>query len=115
MPQEKRQNLAEADNQGEWLEEFFDDKGAFCNGTDGSESDDSENDDGSYNENIEAVVRRCFSKYGFLNISQISQETPVLEFLFNKVEGPKTCNFIKTDSKTGVFLWYDISKGRLFL
>ena len=29
---------------------------------DGSESDDSENDDEIYNESIEAVVRRCFSK-----------------------------------------------------
>ena len=28
----------------------------------GSESDDSENDDESYNESIEAVVRKCFSK-----------------------------------------------------
>ena len=47
MPEERRQNLAETDrgsyyNQEEWLEEFLDDKGAFC---DGSESDDSENDD----------------------------------------------------------------------
>ena len=29
---------------------------------DGSESDDSENDDNSYSESIEAVVRRCSSK-----------------------------------------------------
>ena len=29
---------------------------------DGSESDDSENDDKSYSESIEAVVRRCSSK-----------------------------------------------------
>ena len=29
---------------------------------DGSESDDSENDDEFYNESIEAVVRWCFSK-----------------------------------------------------
>ena len=82
MPEENRLNLAEADNQGEWLEEFFDGKGAFCNGTDGSESDDSENDDGSYNENIEAVVRRYFSKYGFLNISQISQENTCVGVYF---------------------------------
>ena len=46
-------------NQEEWLEEFIDDKGAFY---DGSESDDSDNDDENYNENIEAVVRRCSSK-----------------------------------------------------
>ena len=36
--EEKRQNLAEAEkgsyyNQEEWLEEFFGDKGAFCNDT----------------------------------------------------------------------------------
>ena len=30
--------------------------------SDGSESDESENDDESYNEGIEAVVRRCSSK-----------------------------------------------------
>ena len=30
--------------------------------SDGNESDESENDDESYNESIEAVVRRCFSK-----------------------------------------------------
>ena len=63
MPEERRQNLAETDresyyNQEEWLGEFLDDKGAFY---DGSESDDSENDE-NYNEKIEAVVRRCSSK-----------------------------------------------------
>ena len=30
--------------------------------SDGSESDESENDDESYNESIEAVVHRCSSK-----------------------------------------------------
>ena len=64
MPWEKRQNLTETDrgsyyNQEEWLEEFLDDKGAFHNG---SESDDSENHEENYNENIEPVVRRCSSK-----------------------------------------------------
>ena len=63
MPEERRQNLAETDresyyNHEEWLGEFLDDKGAFY---DGSESDDSENDE-NYNEKIEAVVRRCSSK-----------------------------------------------------
>ena len=47
MPEEIRQNLAETNrgsyyNQEEWLEEFLNDKGAI---NDGSESDDSENDD----------------------------------------------------------------------
>ena len=58
LPEGKRQNLAETDrgsycNQEEWLEEFLGDKGVFYNG---SESDDSENDDENY---TEAVVRRC--------------------------------------------------------
>ena len=64
MPEERRQNLAETEwgsyyNQEEWLEEFLDDKGAFY---DGSESDDSENHDENYTENIVAVIRRCSSK-----------------------------------------------------
>ena len=63
MSEERRQNLAETDmgsyyNQEERLEEFLDNKGAFYNGT---ESVDSDNDDENYNENIEAVVRRCSS------------------------------------------------------
>ena len=64
MPEERRQNLAETNrglfyNQEEWVEEFLDDKGAFYNG---SESDDSDNDDENYNKNMETVVRRCSSK-----------------------------------------------------
>ena len=64
MLEERRQNLAETDggsfyNQKEWEEEFLDDKCAFYNG---SESDDGDNDDGFYIENMEAVVRRCSSK-----------------------------------------------------
>ena len=47
--------------------------------SDGSESDESENDDESYNEGIEAVVCRCSSKQGFLKISQISQENNCVE------------------------------------
>ena len=64
MSEERKQNLAEADrgsycNQEEWLDEFSDNKGVFYNGI---ESDDSDNNDDNYNENIEAVVRRCSSK-----------------------------------------------------
>ena len=44
---------------GEFLEQFLDDKGAFYNG---SESDDGDNDDENYTENMEAVVHRCSSK-----------------------------------------------------
>ena len=62
--EERRQNLAERDRgsyykQEEWLGEFLYDKGAFY---DVSESDDIENNDDDYTENIEAVVRRCSSK-----------------------------------------------------
>ena len=76
MPEERRPNLAETDrvsycNQEEWLKEFLENKSAFYNGT---ESDDSDNDDESYNENIEAVIRRCSSKQMFFKILQISQE-----------------------------------------
>ena len=64
IPKERRQNLAETDkgsceNQEEWLKYFLDDQGAFYNG---SENDDNDSDDENYNENIEAVVRRCSSK-----------------------------------------------------
>ena len=41
------------------LEELFNNKGAFY---DGSGSDDSQNDDENYTENIETVVHRCSSK-----------------------------------------------------
>ena len=65
MPDERRQNLAETDwgsyyNQEKWVEEFLDEKGAFDND---SESGDVDNDDGTYNENVEAVVRRCSLEY----------------------------------------------------
>ena len=64
IPEERKQNLVETDrwsydNQEEWLEEFLDDKGAFYNGI---ESDDTDNDDENYNENVGAVVCRCSSK-----------------------------------------------------
>ena len=84
MPEEGNQNLAETDrglycNQGEWLEEFSDDKAAFYNG---SESNDSDNDDGNYNENIEAVVRGYSLKQVFLKILQISQENNYVRVSF---------------------------------
>ena len=55
LPVKKRQYLTETDrgsyyNQGQWLEEFLDSKGAFYNGI---ENDDSDNDDENYNENNE--------------------------------------------------------------
>ena len=89
MPEEGRQNLAETDwrsfyNQEEWVEEFLDDKGAFYNG---SQSNDGDNDDENYNENMEAVVRGCSSKYVFLKTSQISlQNTCVGGFFLIKLQ-----------------------------
>ena len=70
IPEGRRQNSAETDrgsnyNQEEWLEEFLDDKLAFYNSR---ESDDRDNNDENYNENIEVVVRRCSSNYVFLKI-----------------------------------------------
>ena len=64
MPEERRQNLSETDrgsyyDQQQWVERFLDDKGAFYND---NESDDGDNHDENYNENMKAVVRRCSSK-----------------------------------------------------
>ena len=39
--------------------------------------------------------QRCSAKKVLLKISQVSQESSVLEFLFNKVAGLQACNFIK--------------------
>ena len=80
MPEERRKNLVETDrgsyyNQEEWVE-FLDNKGAFYSG---SESD---NGDENYNENMEAIVRRCCSKKVFLKILQISQENTCVEDSF---------------------------------
>ena len=51
MPVKRRQNLVETDRgsyyKEEWLEEFWDSKGAFYNGN------ESDNNDESYNENNE--------------------------------------------------------------
>ena len=71
MPEERRQNLTETDRgsqykQEEWLEVFLDNKSAFSNG---SESDDSDNDHENYNENIVVFIRICSSKQVFLKIS----------------------------------------------
>ena len=64
LPEERRQNLSETNrgsfyNQGEWVEEFLDDNGAFYNGI---ESDDGDNDNDNCNENMEAVISICSSK-----------------------------------------------------
>ena len=71
MPEERRQNLVETDkgsyyNQEKWVKIFLDDRGAFQSDI---ESDDGDNNDENYNENMEAVVCRCSSKQVFLKIS----------------------------------------------
>ena len=48
------------------------------------------------------IIGRYFSKQVFLKTSQYSQETPVFEYLFEKVAGVAT--LLKRDSNTGVFL-----------
>ena len=73
MPEERRQNLAETEkesfyNQAEWVEDFLDNKGAFCNVSD---SDDGDNDDENCNKNMETAVCRYSSKQVFLKNSQI--------------------------------------------
>ena len=84
MQEERRQNLAETEkgsyyNQEEWVKDFFDDKGAFYNG---SEIDDGDNDDENYNENKDALVRRCSPKQFFLKNSQLSQENTCVRAVF---------------------------------
>ena len=49
--------------------------------------------------------RRGSLKKVFLKISQISQETLLLEPLFNKVTGREPATLLKSDSNTGAFLW----------
>ena len=55
MPEERKQNLAETDKRSYHNQEEWSIEAPFYNG---SESDDSDNDDENYNENIEAAVRR---------------------------------------------------------
>ena len=70
MTEKRRQNLADTGrgsyyNQKEWVDEFLDDKDAFYNG---NESDDGDNDDENYNENMEIVDRRLFPDQSFFKI-----------------------------------------------
>ena len=44
---------------------------------------------------VEAVNQRCSVNKVFIKISQISLKIPVLESLFNEVQGIDTCNVIK--------------------
>ena len=56
--------------------------------------------------NLEAVSRRCSSKYVFLKILQIFQENTCAGVSFIKLQatGPALATLIKRDSNTGVFL-----------
>ena len=55
---------------------------------------------------VQKEPTEVFYKKAALNnfASYIHRKTPVLESLFNKVGGLKSCNFIKRDTGTGVFL-----------
>ena len=64
------------------MEAFLDNKSTFSNG---SESDDHDNDDENYNGNIEALAHRCFSNWVFLKILL------------------RPATLLKTDSEIGVF------------
>ena len=52
----------------------------------------------------EAATEGVLLKKMFLKILRISQETPVLESLFNKVVDLRPVSLLKRDSNTGVFL-----------
>ena len=52
----------------------------------------------------EAVIRRCSVKKVFLKILESSQENTCASVSFLIKLQAKTCNFIKKDSGTGVFL-----------
>ena len=88
MTEEKIQNLAATDkgyyNQGEWLEEFFDNKGAIDNGT---------------KQPPEVFCKkRCSEKF-----SKFHRKTPVLESPFIKVAGLRFATLLKRDSNIEVF------------
>ena len=50
-------------------------------------------------------VCRCSSNRCSWKFHKFYRKTPVLESLFNKVTGLKSCNFMKKRSNTRVFLW----------
>ena len=64
-----------------------------------SESDHDDNDDENYNENMETVVCRCFSKQVFLKSSQISQE--------NNCVGVSFYRYTNADLKISLFVLID--------
>ena len=98
MPEERRQNLAETDrgsyyNQEEQVEEFLDDIGAFYNG---NESDDGDNDDENYNENMEIVVLKNFANFTGKDLCW--------SFFLLKLQAQRTATLLKPGSNTDIFL-----------
>ena len=104
MPEESRQNLAETDrrsyyNQEEWLEEFLDNKGGFYNG---SESDDSDNDDEIYNENNEQQqLSEGFANNCYKIVSPILLQELINDFAVNHQPPFPTCYYIPLTPQTG--------------
>ena len=105
MSEERRQNLAKKDrksyySQEEQLEEFLDDKGAFCNG---SESDDSENDDENYTE--KSSLSQMFFRIGILkNFANFLGKHLCWNFFLIKLQILRLVTLLKTDSYRGAFL-----------
>ena len=83
MPVKRRQNLAETDRgsyyKEEWLEEFLDSKGAFYNGN------ESDNNDESYNENNEQQqLREGFANSCYKIVSTILLQKLINDFAVSK-------------------------------
>ena len=95
MSEESRQNLAEKGrgsyyNQEEWLE-FLDNKGGFYNG---SESDDSDNDDEIYNENNEQQqLSEGFANNCYKIVSPILLQELINDFAVNHQPPFPTCYY----------------------
>ena len=85
MSKESRQNLAETDrgsyyNQEEWLEELLDNKGRFYNG---SESDDSDNDDEICENNEQQQLSEGFANNSYKIVSSILLQELINNFALN--------------------------------
>ena len=85
MSKESRQNLAETDrgtyyNQEEWLEELLDNKGRFYNG---SESDDSDNDDEICENNEQQQLSEGFANNCYKIVSSILLQELINNFALN--------------------------------
>ena len=49
--------------------------------------------------------RKCSIKKAVLKVLNIHRKTPMLESLFNKVQGWRAATLLNGDSNTGIFLW----------